>query len=252
MYFITATRNELIQLIPQNAVWTEVGVLRGDFSQRVLDVCSPSEFTLIDSWAHSSEDHTLFSDISENYVAFSGKIHWDHYRDDPAAAHEENYNYVKNRFAHDNRVKIVREESYKAIMQSPDQYFDVMYIDANHRYEYVLRDIIEARHKLKPGGIMLLNDFYEGPGGFEQNMGVVGAVNTFMKRYDYCYLAMTHGTYADVALTDDPNSPFIRQFLANLMDSDLTFIGVNDAVVPNVRYKHFRKSNGDLRYVAML
>ena len=58
----------------------------------------------------------------------------------------------------------------------PDSHFDVMYVDANHQYEYVLRDMMEARKKLKPGGIMQMNDFYEGPGGVEQNLGVVRKV----------------------------------------------------------------------------
>ena len=252
MYFIMASRNELIGLIPQKAVWTEVGVYRGDFSQKILEVCDPSEFTLIDTWAYIPDMHSPYPDISENYAAFSGKIHYEHFGINPSTTQDDNFRYVINRFEGDNRVKIVREESYKAIMNSPDNYFDVMYIDANHRYEYVLRDMMEARLKLKSGGIMLLNDFYEGPGGFEQNMGVMSAANTFVKRYDYSYLAMTHGPYADAALTDDPSSPFVKQFLTNFLDSDLTFIGINDAVVANTRYRHFKKTNGDLRYVAML
>ena len=66
-----------------------------------------------------------------------------------------------------------------------------MYIDANHQYEYVLRDMMEARKKLRPGAILLMNDFYEGPGGAEQNLGVMGAVNTFVKRFNFiiCHVA---------------------------------------------------------------
>lgn len=252
MYFIMSNRIDLLRLIPQRGVWTEIGVYRGDFSQNVLEICNPSELVLIDSWAYALAEHNPFPDISENYTAFLGKNHWEHFGDNPVTTQDDNYNFVKNRFAHDSRVKVVRNQSYKAIMETPDGYFDVMYIDANHTYDYVLRDMLEARPKLRPGGIMLLNDFYEGPDGFEANLGVMSAVNSFMKRYDYYYIAMTHGPWGDVALTDDPTSPFVKQFLANLMNSDLTFIGINDAVVPNTRYRHFRKSNGELRYVPML
>jgi hypothetical protein len=63
---------------------------------------------------------------------------------------------------------------------------------------------------------------------------------------------MTHGSFADVALTDDPGSPLVRQFLANLNNSDLVFIGISDPFVQNIRYKLYRKENGDVRYLAML
>ena len=111
---------------------------------------------------------------------------------------------------------------------------------------------MEARPKLKPGGLLFLNDFYEGPGGAEQNLGVIGAVNAFVKRYDFCYVAMTYGSYADIVLTNDPDAPFVRTFLDNLNESDLQFIGLTDAIVPNIRYKLLRKGNGDLRYLALL
>jgi hypothetical protein len=53
-------------------------------------------------------------------------------------------------------------------------------------------------------------------------------------------------------LTDDPTSPYVQQFIVNLNNSDLTFIGISDPLVPNVRYKLYRKANGETRYLAML
>ena len=99
---------------------------------------------------------------------------------------------------------------------------------------------------------MFMDDFYEGPGGAEQNEGVMGAVNTFVKRHDYVYLAASCGSFSTVALTDDPSSPLVRQFLQNLKDSEHQFVGVSDVLVPNLRYKLYRKSDGGYRYVALL
>jgi hypothetical protein len=149
-------------------------------------------------------------------------------------------------------VKIIRAESLEGIRQLSDQYFDIMYIDANHQYDYVLRDMMEARKKLKRGGVLIMNDFYEGPGGVEQNLGIMAAVNTFVKRYGYNYIGMSHGSFADVALTDDPTSPLVRAFLTNLKNSDLVFIGVSDPFVQNIRYKLYKKDNGEIRYVAFV
>jgi hypothetical protein len=44
----------------------------------------------------------------------------------------------------------------------------------------------------------------------------------------------------------------VRQYLANLKDSDLQFIGISDALVPNIRYKLYRKGDGGYRWVALL
>jgi len=245
-------RNSLIQLFPKNKVWAEIGVYRGDFSQRIFDTCAPSELHLIDNWKFELKEHNPFADEAAHFAGFSGKIHWQHFGDDPNATQENNYQHVKSRFAHASQVRIIRADSISGIQSLPDAHFDVMYVDANHQYEYVLRDLMEARKKLKPGGMLLLNDFYEGPGGVEQNLGVIGAANTFVKRHDFHYVAMTHGSYADVALTDDPHSPLVRESLTNLANSDLVFIGISDALVPNIRYKLYQKANGDQRYVAML
>ena len=252
MYFVMGDRNRLIEQFPKHARWAEVGVYRGDFSQRIFDTCAPSELYLIDNWKFEIKDHNPFSDVAENFSGFSGKIHWEHFGDDPNATQEQNFQHVTERFANAANVKIIRANSIEGIQSFPDNHFDVMYVDANHQYEYVLRDMMEARKKLKSGGIMLMNDFYEGPGGAEQNLGVMGAVNTFVKRHDFHYVAMTYGSFADVALTDNPGSPFVRQFLNNLNNSDLVFIGISDPFVQNMRYKLYRKENGELRYLAML
>jgi hypothetical protein len=80
----------------------------------------------------------------------------------------------------------------------------------------------------------------------------MAAVNTFVKRNDYTYLAMCCTSFGNVALTDDPSSPYVQEFLNNLKDSEFQFLGVSDVLVPNLRHKLYRKSNGEYRYVAML
>jgi Methyltransferase domain len=252
VYFVLSDRNGLIRPVPKNAVWAEVGVYKGDFSQIVLDTCAPSRYYLIDNWKFDPDEHNPFRDSTENFSNFAGRVHWEHYGDDPNGHQEQNYQAVVKRFSNDPCVRVVRARSVEGIDSLPDSHLDVIYIDANHQYEYVLRDMMHARKKLKSGGIMLMDDFYEGPGGHEQNEGVMSAVNTFVKRHEYVYLAMSCGPFGNVALTDEPSSPFVRQYLENLKDSEFQFIGISDVLVPNLRYKLYRKQNGDLRYVAML
>jgi hypothetical protein len=251
VYFVMTDRSGLIRLIPKNAVWAEVGVYRGDFSQTVLDTCVPAKYYLIDNWEFDVKAQNPFLENTENFSNFRGRVHWHHYGADANAHQEENFRYVTDRFAGAPNVEIIRQESVKGIDSIPDAHLDVIYIDANHQYEYALRDMMHARKKLKRGGIMMMDDCYEGPGGYEQNLGVMGAVNTFVKRHDYAYLCATCGSFANVSLTDDPTSPFVREFLDNLKESELQFIGVSDALVPNLRYKLYRKRNGDCRWVPL-
>jgi hypothetical protein len=252
MYLVMTDRNGIAGLIPRNAVWAEVGVYKGDFSQFIVERCSPSKYYLIDNWRFDIRDHNPSDDHTDNFSNFRGRVHWAHYGDDPNAHQEENFNYVRSRFATVSAVTVIRAESTEGIDSLPDSALDVIYIDANHQYEYVLRDLMHAKPKVKPGGIIFMDDFYEGPGGHEQNEGVMAAVNTFVKRHDYVYLAASCGSFSNVSLTDDPSSPFVRGFLENLNDSDLQFIGVSDVLVPNLRYKLYRKRDGGYRYVAML
>lgn len=252
MFFVMGNRDNLVELFPKHGRWVEIGVYRGDFSQKIFDIAKPSELYLIDNWKFEVADHNPFVDVAENFSGFAGKVHWQHFGDDPNATQEQNYQYVKARFANVANVKIIRANSFEGISRLPDHHFDVMYIDANHQYDYVLRDMMEAKKKLKNGGIILMNDFYEGPGGAEQNLGVMAAVNTFVKRYSFHYVAMSYSSFADVALTDDPTSPLVRQVLDNLKNSNLNFIGLSDSFVQNIRYKLYKKADGTLRYVAFV
>jgi hypothetical protein len=252
MYFVMTDRNGLVRLVPKQAVWAEVGVYKGDFSQIVVDTAEPKEYFLIDNWRFDIKDQNPLDEKTENFSNFQGSVHWQHFGDDANAHQEQNYQDVVRRFSENSAIKVIRAESAAGIDSLPDNHLDVVYIDANHQYEYVLRDMLHARKKLKPGGIMMMDDFYEGPGGYEQNDGVMAAVTSFVKRFDYAFLAISHGSFSNVALSSDATSPFVRQFLENLRDSDFQFIGISDVLVPNLRYKLYKKRDGQLRYVAML
>ena len=49
-------------------------------------------------------------------------------------------------------VKIHRGQSLDIARQFQDQYFDVIYIDADHHYDAVLADLVAYAPKLKRGG----------------------------------------------------------------------------------------------------
>lgn len=70
--------------------------------------------------------------------------------------------------------RFILEETYSefAAPQYPNDFFDFVFIDGNHSYEYVFRDIVLWLPKIKNGGIICGHDYVNKPG-----YGVIKAVN---------------------------------------------------------------------------
>jgi hypothetical protein len=64
-----------------------------------------------------------------------------------------------------------------------DAYFDWVYVDGNHSYDYVMRDLQLCRMKVKPGGIIAGDDYTWGE---QEGFPVKRAVHDFTAQ---CYLA---------------------------------------------------------------
>lgn len=67
--------------------------------------------------------------------------------------------------------------------QNNEKFFDLIYIDGNHYFDYVLVDAIKSFELLKLGGLMIFDDYLFSLKG-ELNVSpkelVIGAVNVFL------------------------------------------------------------------------
>ena len=135
------TRNEMLSIIPKGGVIAELGVFNGDFSAEIIKRCEPRELVLIDIWA----DGEIFSgDVNgENGKFFNSA---------------DLYNNVVNRFAKNEKVKIIKDWS-SHIEKFPDNYFDAIYVDADHEYPGALRDLESGYKKIKNGGWLMGHDY---------------------------------------------------------------------------------------------
>ncbi|HZV71283.1 MAG TPA: class I SAM-dependent methyltransferase [Saprospiraceae bacterium] len=157
-------RSELLRRLPKNAIIAEIGVYKGDFSEKILSICHPEKFTLIDVWNLKGDHGELFDE-------------------------------VKQRFAKElqtKQVEMIRSFSYDAIHACPDQYFDWVYLDTDHSYEVTRRELEELRPKMKRGGIIAGHDYILGNWNAGFRYGVIEAVREFCVKYNWEMIYLTH------------------------------------------------------------
>ncbi len=156
----------LLAMLPRKSVGAEIGVFAGDFSKQILDAVSPKELHLIDPWEHQTS--SMYKNAWYGGGAKGGQPEMD-----------ERYSGVLKRFKKSIRagqVKVHRGYSSDVLEQFPDQFFDWVYIDGNHLYEYVQKDLEVSFRKVKTHGYIAGDDYTEG-GWWEG--GVKKAVDEF-------------------------------------------------------------------------
>jgi len=139
--------------------WTlgcELGVFRGDTFKYLVQNCPDLVLIGIDTWEHPEAEATDpgFRSYSEHdlegYLAHLNK--WA-------------VNYVQ-------RARLVRGDTVRVLDALQDHEFDFVFIDADHTYEGVHRDITAAFRRVRHGGMILGHDY--NPKDFP---GVVRAVD---------------------------------------------------------------------------
>lgn len=156
-------RLTLLRRMPRNAVCAEIGVWKGGFSEKILDVTAPRRLHLIDPWEFQEE----FSERMYGGSVAKSQADMD-------AIFEE----VRARLGALENVDLNRGRSEDVLAGFPDGYFDWVYIDGNHYYEYVLRDLELCHVKVKPGGIVAGDDYLWGAkDGFPVRRAVQDFVN---------------------------------------------------------------------------
>lgn len=162
----TDPRNFLLEMLPKHSVGAEIGVHMGDFSRQIIEVVSPKELHLIDPWEHQTS--ATYKNSGFGGLAKNGQDEMD-----------ERFESVCSRFDQEIReeqVAIHRGYSADVLEQFPDEYFDWVYIDGNHLYEYVKKDIALSFRKTKSRGFITGDDYNDG-GWWEG--GVKKAVDEF-------------------------------------------------------------------------
>ena len=185
---VLPNREAILPLLPKGCEFAEVGVGTGGFTRQVLSVCAPRLFVGIDEFRLHELD-TLWGQPTQ--TLFGGGTHAQSYRAGFA-----------DRIA-SGRMRVLEGDSADCLEQLEDRSLDVIYVDADHRYEFVRRDLAVARRKVRDDGWIIVNDYIMvAELGATIPYGVVNATHEFMLEHDWGmqYLALQTRMFCDVVL----------------------------------------------------
>jgi hypothetical protein len=140
-------RGYILEQLNKNSVIAEVGVWKGDFSKKILDIFNPNILTLVDSWTYNDQVRGCAPQVD-------GKDPLNQKFFDQAK--QETY----NRFANEKKILILDQNSSDASLNFKNYYFDYIYLDAEHSYQAVSNDLELWYPKLKNNGSLFGDDYY--------------------------------------------------------------------------------------------
>lgn len=114
----------------------EIGVFRGKNAEVLREMFPHAHLYLIDPWKPTPEYLQSGSAVSEDL-----------------AVYEKALRRVERLFGNDPQVTLLKKCSHEAFHDVPD-FVDLVFIDANHAYPIVKRDILLWQRKVRLGGIL--------------------------------------------------------------------------------------------------
>lgn len=157
-------RYEFVKTLKDNLTFLEIGSLAGDYAEYIIKEKNPKESFLVD----------VFGQDDCMYIDPELKL------DNPRFSKNNHFPYFVNRFKKYNGV-IYRGDCHKIMTKLSDNYFDFIYLDADHSLESVMFQLNQSARILAPNGIIGINDYCM---GFQvepyERIGTVPAVNLFL------------------------------------------------------------------------
>lgn len=164
---LITNRSRLLELMPENGVWAEIGVNRGEFSREIIEKAKPEKLHLIDAWASERYHQGLRELVEQLFAAEIGT----------------------------GVVEINQGYSTDVLKVFPDHYFDCVYIDTAHTYDVTRDELAILENKMKPGGLICGHDYINSCWRNAVKYGVVEAVHEFCVLHDWRIVYLTNETH---------------------------------------------------------
>jgi hypothetical protein len=159
-------RHEILKHVPPGGRFAEVGTMYGDLIVRVLEICKPSEVHVFD--------------YGMNNIKVENKAKLDAF----------------------GKVSYYVGDSSENMAKMPDEFFDVIYVDADHSFAGVWKDLMQAFNLQGIEVRIVIADDIAGGLNFFPPYGVFSAVNKFANEnnFRFEYLGLSPFGFHDVAL----------------------------------------------------
>lgn len=134
------SREEMYDLFNQLGykIGCEIGVYRGSNAREMFKSIPELKLFCVDIWDWYGSSRN--KEIQEMYMR---------------TAQHKLRKYIEK-----DRAILIRKKSLDAVRDFEDESLDFVYIDANHNFDFVIRDIIEWSAKVRNGGIISGHDYY--------------------------------------------------------------------------------------------
>ncbi|MBM3281254.1 MAG: class I SAM-dependent methyltransferase [Candidatus Harrisonbacteria bacterium] len=134
-------RDFLLKSIRKNGVCAEIGVYNGLFSKRIIRISKPQQLYLIDPWLEIPGGKEKYNQDNQ----------------------DNRYSFVLRALRKEidkNIVHVIRKKSDEAVSQFYEGFFDFIYIDGDHSYFQVKKDLENFYSKMKKGGVLAGDDYH--------------------------------------------------------------------------------------------
>jgi hypothetical protein len=163
---VLGSRHSAIETLPKGGIIGEVGTQTGQFADHIYHTAQPSRLHLFDLSLEWFDKSVLVDPIQQG------------------------------------DVQIHLGDSSTELGKFPNEHFDWLYIDGDHSYGGITRDIAQAVRTVKREGVLVFNDYTVWSPLEVCNYGVLKAVNELVNggEWEFLYLALHPWGYHDVAL----------------------------------------------------
>ena len=150
------TRDMMLEILPKHSIGAELGVFKGQFSDVILEVVKPSMLYLFDKFPKRARSGDKDGNNIEqvNLLEYYENVLVPKYRNMPNVT----------------LLKLPTSEAERFA----DGHLDWCYIDADHSFEGVMKDLNLMKRKVKKGGWVMGHDFTP------RTIGVLRAVEQFL------------------------------------------------------------------------
>jgi len=148
-------------------VLLEIGVFRGDFLASIIQHCSIQSIEAVDLF----EGETCSGDSDGNNVTYYNV--------------GQSFLELSEKYKESSIVKLYASDSCTYLEKQPSQKYDIIYLDGDHSYEGVKKDLRSAYLKIKDGGYLMGHDYEMNKEKAKNHyeFGVKQAVDEFCQQY---------------------------------------------------------------------